>query len=195
MSSKRNYNEVDDGPESGFGSAESDSPPEAKNYRFDNGSSVDDIPITRTSGRRSIQPIKECENDEEIIESISSTITEVEEVENSDVDINQTDHAHEDGLKRPWDDNWPWEDKKDLPDATSRQLRIDSNLDEAQDGNQNVRISARRVHQRLKEERKESESSDQPLDEPSLVSNVVDAESKQKRTWEQWSYEDKAIFF
>ena len=75
----------------------------------------------------------------------------------------------------------------------------------------------------MKEERKESESSDQPLDDPSLVSNVVDAESKQKRfvfikcfylffcfvlffhfiinfihicrTWEQWSYEDKAIFF
>ena len=111
MSTKRNYNELDDGPESGFGSAESDSPPEAKNYRFDNGSSVDDIPITRTSSRRSIQPTKECDNDEEIIESISS---EVEEVENSDVDnnINQTDHTHEDGLKRSWDDNWPWEDKK-----------------------------------------------------------------------------------
>ena len=124
MSSKRNYNEVDDGPESGFGSAESDSPPEAKNYRFDNGSSVDDIPITRTSGRRSIQPTKECENDEEIIESISSTITEVEEVENSDVDINQTDHAHEDGLKRPWDDNWPWEDKKVTLSMISYLLKI-----------------------------------------------------------------------
>ena len=66
---------------------------------------------------------------------------------------------------------------QDLTEAASKQLRIDSNLEEAQ----NVRISARRVHQRLKEERKESESSDQPLDEPSLVSNVVDAESRQKR--------------
>ena len=113
MSTKRNYNELDDGPESGFGSAESDSPPEAKNYRFDNGSSVDDIPITRTSSRRSIQPTKECEDDEEIIESISSTVTaEGEEVENSDVDNNIINHTDEDGLKRSWDDNWSWEDKK-----------------------------------------------------------------------------------
>ena len=50
---------------------------------------------------------------EEIIESISSTVTaEGEEVENSDVDNNIINHTDEDGLKRSWDDNWSWEDKK-----------------------------------------------------------------------------------
>ena len=40
MSSKRNYSELDD-PESGFGSAESDhSPPEVKNFRFENGDEI-----------------------------------------------------------------------------------------------------------------------------------------------------------
>ena len=76
MSSKRNYSELDD-PESGFGSAESDhSPPEVKNFRFENGDEIatDNTQIIRSSARliqRSKDDHKDAdfENSDDIIEN------------------------------------------------------------------------------------------------------------------------------
>ena len=82
MTTKRNYNEIDD-TESGFGSAESDhSPPEVKNFRFENGDIIDDQDgggqaTTRTSARivqRTKDELKESGNDltEEAINAIQN---------------------------------------------------------------------------------------------------------------------------
>lgn len=55
-----------------------------------------------------------------------------------------------------------------------------------------LRTSAR--VQRMKEERKESESETIAIVESEPL-NIIAADQKQKRAWEQWSSEDKAIFF
>ena len=76
MSSKRNYSELDD-PESGFGSAESDhSPPEVKNFRFENGEEIatENTQIIRSSARliqrcKDDQKDADFENSDEIIEN------------------------------------------------------------------------------------------------------------------------------
>ena len=84
---------------------------------------------------------------------------------------------------------------KHYPSQETQQSSPDEKFN-SEDAIQSLRISARRV-QRLKDERKESECSevlDDPLSVPGIVQNN-DAESKQKRTWEQWSGEDKAVFF
>ena len=76
MSLKRDYSELDD-PESGFGSAESDhSPPEVKNFRFENGDDIvtDNTQVIRSSARliqrsRDDQKHTDFENSEETIEN------------------------------------------------------------------------------------------------------------------------------
>ena len=66
--------------------------------------------------------------------------------------------------------------------------------EEGLDGGQAIRISARRV-QRMKDERKVSES-EIILDDNTIIIQTVDTENKQqKRAWEQWSWEDKVVFF
>ena len=112
MTTKRNYNEIDD-TESGFGSAESDhSPPEVKNFRFENGDIIDDQDgggqaTTRTSARivqRTKDELKESGNEltDEAIEAINA-------IQNDHSQIKQ---------ERTWE-QWSWEEKNNTSNGIS----------------------------------------------------------------------------
>ena len=109
MTTKRNYNEIDDA-ESGFGSAESDhSPPEVKNFRFENGDIIDDQDgggqaTTRTSARivqRTKDELKESGNE--------LTEEAVNAIQNDHSPIKQ---------ERTWE-QWSWEEKNNTTNGTS----------------------------------------------------------------------------
>ena len=109
MTTKRNYNEIDDA-ESGFGSAESDhSPPEVKNFRFENGDIIDDQDgggqaTTRTSARivqRTKDELKESGNElnEEAVNAIQNDHSPIKQ-------------------ERTWE-QWSWEEKNNTTNGTS----------------------------------------------------------------------------